>query len=98
MRHRGTGRGRSAMKTAGVSGPFTFLFTEIAGSTRLWEEQLDAMRATLAQHDALLRQAVAAAGGQVFKTLGDGFCAVFVTAPAAVAAASAAQQAILRSI
>ena len=37
------------------SGTVTFLFTDIEGSTRLWEEHPDAMRDALARHDELLR-------------------------------------------
>ena len=40
------------------SGTVTFLFIDIEGSTRLWEEQPEAMRAALARHDELLRTAV----------------------------------------
>ncbi len=40
------------------SGTVTFLFTDIEGSTRLWEEHPDAMRRALAVHDALLRDAI----------------------------------------
>jgi predicted ATPase/class 3 adenylate cyclase len=74
------------------SGTVTFLFTDIEGSTRLWEEQPEAMREALARHDALLRDAINAHGGVVFKTMGDQFCAAFTTAPAALAAALAAQR------
>ena len=45
------------------SGTVTFLFTDIEGSTRLWEEQPEAMRTALARHDAILRDAVEAHGG-----------------------------------
>src|SRR5262247_1694 len=76
------------------TGTVTFLFTDIEGSTRLWEAQHDAMRAALARHDALLRQAIEAHGGFVFKTIGDAFCAAFATAPDAVAAALDAQRAL----
>ena len=55
----------------------TFLFTDIEGSTRLWEEHGDAMAAALARHDEILNQAVAQAGGSVLKTTGDGMIAVF---------------------
>ena len=74
------------------SGTVSFLFTDIEGSTRLWEAHDAAMRAALARHDALLRRAVEGAGGHVFKTVGDAFCAAFATAPDAIAAALAAQQ------
>jgi predicted ATPase/DNA-binding SARP family transcriptional activator len=75
-------------------GTVTFLFTDIEGSTRLWEEQPEAMQAALARHDALLRQAIEARAGWVFKTLGDQFCAAFATAPDALAAAVEAQRAL----
>jgi class 3 adenylate cyclase len=64
----------------------TFLFTDIEGSTRLWEHVPQAMETALARHDAILRAAIEAEGGQVFKTMGDSFCAAFPTAAAALAA------------
>src|SRR5580704_9563925 len=72
----------------------TFLFTDIEGSTKLWEEHPEAMRSALARHDALLREAIDANEGHVFKTIGDAFCAAFHTAPEALNAALAAQQAL----
>jgi predicted ATPase/class 3 adenylate cyclase len=62
------------------SGTVTFLFTDIEGSTRLWEEQTQAMQAALARHDAILRRAIESHDGYVFKTVGDAFCAAFATA------------------
>src|SRR5665213_3944522 len=76
------------------SGTVTFLFTDIEGSTRLWETQATAMRAALARHDALLRYCIDAHHGYVFKTGGDAFCAAFHTAPDALAAALEAQRAL----
>src|SRR5207245_1957088 len=73
-------------------GTITFLFTDIEGSTRLWEEHPEAMQAALARHDALLRQAIESHGGHVFKTMGDQFCAAFATASAAGMAARDAQR------
>jgi class 3 adenylate cyclase/DNA-binding SARP family transcriptional activator len=78
----------------GPTGTVTFLFTDIEGSTKLWEEHLEAMREALARHDALLRDAIEVHGGTVFKKVGDGFCAAFSTAPEALAAALAAQRAL----
>ena len=72
----------------------TFLFTDIQGSTRLWEQHPEAMKAALARHDAILRQAIESHGGHVFKTVGDGFCAAFTSAPEAVSAALDAQRAL----
>ena len=74
----------------------TFLFTDIEGSTRLWETEQEAMRTALQRHDILLRQAIQSCGGHVFKTGGDSFCAAFATARDGVAAALAAQQALRR--
>ena len=73
---------------------FTFLFTDVQGSTRLWEEHPDAMRVALARHDALLRASIEKQNGRVFKTAGDAFHAAFASAHAALAAALAAQSAL----
>jgi predicted ATPase/class 3 adenylate cyclase len=77
------------------SGTVTFLFTDIEGSTQLWERHPQAMPAALARHDARLRELIDAHGGMVFKTVGDGCHAVFVTAAAALAATLAAQRALI---
>ena len=77
-------------------GTVTFLFTDIEGSTRLWETQHAAMQAALPRHDALVRHCIAAHGGHVFKTGGDAFCAAFHTASDALAAALEAQRALHR--
>ena len=76
------------------SGTVTFLFTDLEGSTRLWEEYPDAMRASLARHDELLRGAIESHAGHVVKTTGDGFHAAFATAHDALEAALAAQLAL----
>jgi predicted ATPase/class 3 adenylate cyclase len=76
------------------TGTVTFLFTDLERSTRLWEEQPDAMRAALARHDDLLTQGVESEGGHVVKSTGDGLHAVFGTAEAAVGAALACQLAL----
>ncbi len=73
----------------------TFLFTDIEGSTKLWEEHPGPMRETLARHDTLLRQAIERRGGHVFKTMGDAVYAVFAVATDAVQAALDAQGALL---
>jgi predicted ATPase/class 3 adenylate cyclase len=77
------------------TGTVTFLFTDIEGSTRLWEQHPTAMRSALARHDAILRRTIAAAGGVVFNTTGDGVHAAFVRAPDALAAALESQRALL---
>jgi predicted ATPase len=75
--------------------PSPCLFTDIEGSTKLWEEHPDAMRLALARHDALLQEAISANNGHVFKTMGAAFCAAFATAPDALDAALSAQTALL---
>src|SRR5689334_11940157 len=69
------------------SGTVTFLFTDIEGSTRLWEQHPDAMRSALTRHDTILTHSIETNGGYVFKTIGDAFCAAFHTAPDALNAA-----------
>ena len=76
------------------SGTVTFLFTDIEGSTRLWEEAPTEMRAALARHDDVLRSAIDAHGGYVFSTGGDGFAVAFGRAGDAAAAALDAQGAL----
>jgi predicted ATPase/class 3 adenylate cyclase len=77
---------------AGSSGVVTFLFTDVEGSTRLWQADEAAMRSALARHDQLLRQAIAEHEGTVFSAMGDGLAAAFGSASAAVQAAVAAQR------
>ena len=76
------------------SGTVTFLFTDLEGSTRLWEEQPEAMTAALARHDAIVRGAIASHHGRVVKTTGDGFHGVFARPDDALGAAVEAQRAI----
>src|SRR5262245_6112963 len=66
-----------------ASGTVTFLFTDIEGSTRLWETDPEAMRAALVLHDDVLRSVIEARGGWLFKHTGDGVCAAFGSARAA---------------
>ena len=70
----------------------TFLFTDIEGSTRRWEAEPEAMRSALAVHDEVLRSAIGAHGGWLFKHTGDGVCAAFASARTAIDAAVQAQR------
>ncbi|HXW88053.1 MAG TPA: DUF1707 domain-containing protein [Streptosporangiaceae bacterium] len=74
------------------SGTVTLLFTDVEGSTRLWDAERDAMAEALRRHDEILRDAIEQAGGYVFKTAGDSFCAAFSGARSGLDAALAAQR------
>jgi predicted ATPase/class 3 adenylate cyclase len=75
------------------SGTVTFMFTDIEGSTRLWEERPEEMREIVAQHDACFRAVIEANDGYVVKGTGDGFHAAFARAADAVRAACRLQAA-----
>src|SRR5918911_639980 len=78
------------------TGTVTFLFTDVEGSTRLWERHPEQMRVALSEHDALIEFLTEQHGGQVVRPRGEGdsrFC-VFARATDAVAAAVAIQQAL----
>lgn len=74
------------------TGTVTFLFTDIEGSTKLWEKSPRGMQVALTRHDTLLWEAIEGHDGFVFKTVGDAFCAVFPTALGALESALAAQR------
>jgi len=74
------------------TGTVTFLFSDIEGSTTLWEQAPEAMQSMLQWHDRVLRSAIESSGGHVVKTTGDGAYAVFGTAKDAVAACVRAQR------
>jgi predicted ATPase/class 3 adenylate cyclase len=73
----------------------TYLFTDIEGSTRLWEQEAERMRQALKRHDAIARRAVEGHAGTVVKTMGDGLHATFDDPLDAVSAAIELQQALL---
>ncbi|MCC7492163.1 MAG: adenylate/guanylate cyclase domain-containing protein [Fimbriimonadaceae bacterium] len=77
---------------SGRQGPLAFMFTDVEGSTRLWEAYPERLPAVIARHDELLTAAVDAAGGSVFKFGGDSCHAVFERVEQALAAAVAGQQ------
>src|SRR3982751_6039667 len=72
--------GHKASSESGVqsaSNITTILFTDIEGSTRLWEQHSDKMSRALAAHDAVARAAVTQHSGVVVKMIGDGMYAAF---------------------
>jgi predicted ATPase/class 3 adenylate cyclase len=74
------------------TGTITFLFTDIEGSTRLWQAHPEAMTVALRRHDAILRETLSGHNGYIFKTVGDAFCCAFQTARHVVEAALHAQR------
>jgi class 3 adenylate cyclase len=72
----------------------TFLFTDIEGSSSLWEREPTGMAAALARHDGILRRVFAEHHGHVFSTAGDAFSAAFSVPAEAVRAALTAQDAL----
>ena len=79
------------------TGTVTFLFTDIEGSTKLWEDHPDAMRSALSGHNEILHNAIELHGGIVFKTVGDAFCAAFSEPAGALSAAADSQKALQSS-
>src|SRR4051794_26387588 len=77
------------------TGTVAFLFTDIAGSTRLWHDHRQAMERAYTRHDALLRDAISAHRGVVYKVIGDAFQVAFPTVPEAVAAGLEAQRGLI---
>ena len=77
--------------TSRPTGTVTFLFTDIEGSTRLWEEDPESMAESVSTHDGLVRRTIGAHDGYIFSTGGDSFCAAFAHAEEALAAAAGAQ-------
>ncbi len=77
------------------SGTVTFLFTDIEGSTLLERELRERYGEVLAEHRRLLREEFERYGGREVDTQGDSFFVVFPRARDAVAAAVAAQRALV---
>src|SRR5688500_1533420 len=77
------------------SGTVTFLFTDIEGSTALWERDRAAMREAVDRQLAILQSLITAHHGVLFKTIGDGTQAAFASTEEALRAAVASQRALL---
>ena len=76
------------------TGTVTFLFTDVEGSTRQWDDHPDQMKTALARHDELLRGAIEIHDGAIFTTAGDAFCAAFSSPQAALDAAVDGQRSL----
>lgn len=79
------------------AGIITFLFTDVEGSSRLWEEDAVAAARSVEVHDALVRRIVERSGGYIFGWAGDHFRAAFQDAQAAVDAAVCIQNELART-
>ncbi|MBK5269287.1 MAG: protein kinase [Acidimicrobiia bacterium] len=75
-----------------VTQEVALLFTDLEGSTVMWETRPEQMRDALTRHDEFLTDAIEAADGRIFKHTGDGVLAVFADVPAAAGAAIAIQR------
>ncbi|HEY0868527.1 MAG TPA: adenylate/guanylate cyclase domain-containing protein, partial [Fimbriimonas sp.] len=78
----------------GENGVPTFLFTDIEGSTLLWEKYPGEMVEALSRHNRLLESHFEQHRGTVFKTVGDEYCVVFKDPDDAVSAAESVQRAL----
>ena len=80
------------------TGTITYLFTDVEGSTPLWQQHPNEMKSVMARHDSLIMSTVEANGGTVVRPRGEGdsIFAVFLRASDAVGASCAAQQLLLR--
>src|SRR5580704_2370047 len=78
------------------TGVVTFVFTDVEGSTQLWEEHPEEMTLALTDHDRLIADAVDAGQGWLLKSRGEGDSSVSVFAKAtdAVRTAMALQRAL----
>ena len=73
------------------SGTVTFLLTDLEGSTRMWEQDPEAMKPAMVRQDEILEKTIAGNRGFVFSRMGDGMAAAFATAGDAVAAGAGDQ-------
>ena len=86
-----------AMPQEVPSGTVALVFTDIQGSTLLWERCSAGMRAALELHDRILRTLLATTGGYEVKTQGDSFMVAFPRRVEAVRWCLDAQEALLKA-
>ncbi len=88
----------SASRSPLPTGTLTFLFTDVEGSTRLWDQHSSQMRAALVRHDQVIEALVEREGGTLVRPRGEGDSrfAVFKAAVAAAVAAIDIQRALVR--
>lgn len=86
------------IESAAPTGTVTFLFTDIEGSTRLWDLHPSAMSESLSIHDNLLTNQVDGHDGYVFSRAGDGWGVAFASPASALDAALSIQDEIAHQI
>jgi class 3 adenylate cyclase len=94
MSPEGASQSRIAPPVGLPTSEVTFLFTDIEGSTQRREAHPEAIKAAVARHEQIVKDAIERYGRYVSKLIGDAFCAAFQVAPDAVAAARDAQEAL----
>jgi predicted ATPase/class 3 adenylate cyclase len=95
-----SGSGGPARRAAGSTAPVptgtvALVFTDVQGSTRLWERCSEGMRTALDVHDRVLRGLLAECDGYEVKTQGDSFMVAFASVVEAVRWCLRAQEALL---
>jgi len=65
-------------------GEISIVFTDIKGSTQLWESNQSAMRSAIKLHNEIMRRQLRIIGGYEVKTEGDAFMVSFPTATSAL--------------
>lgn len=89
------GESRAGEVVVGIpTGTVAFFFTDVEGSTRMWEEHPAEMAVALGRHDEMVRSSIEENDGYVFSLAGDQFVAAFHDVDRALSAAADAQAAM----
>src|SRR6476619_5866120 len=83
-----------SMTTQAPSGTVTVILTDLEGSTRMWEQDPEAMKSAMVRHDEMLEKTIAAHRGFVFALMSDRLAAAFATAGDAATSVKTVKQAL----
>ena len=81
-----------------LAGPATIVFTDIEGSTSLWDTDEAQMRTAHQAHNQSLTEVLEGSGGNIVKDKGDGFIALFGDPSKAVVAGADIQRRISEAV